>query len=105
MADYPEHDKLLAIQDQSQAIGEFVDWLSFKGIWLMHYPLRNALCDECEDDEELREYCIEHHWLRTRNEAFAIDTPIERLLAEFFQIDYEALMDEKDAMLRALRNA
>jgi hypothetical protein len=27
MSDYPEHDKLRAIHEQSQAIGEFLDWL------------------------------------------------------------------------------
>lgn len=35
MSDYPEHAKLSAISDQSQAIGEFADWLGSKRIHLM----------------------------------------------------------------------
>lgn len=31
MSDYPEHDKLSAISDQSQVIGEFTDWAMGKG--------------------------------------------------------------------------
>lgn len=27
MSDYPEHDKLRAVVVESQAIGEFIDWL------------------------------------------------------------------------------
>ena len=34
MSDYPEHDKLRAIADQTQAIGEFIEWLEGKGIFL-----------------------------------------------------------------------
>jgi hypothetical protein len=37
MSDYPEHDKLRAIADQTQAIGEFVEWLEGKGIFLARY--------------------------------------------------------------------
>lgn len=34
---YPEHDKLATVADQTQAIGEFVEWLEGKGIFLARY--------------------------------------------------------------------
>lgn len=36
MSKYPEHDKLAAIQDQTQAIGEFLEWCADEeGVYLM----------------------------------------------------------------------
>jgi hypothetical protein len=37
MSDYPEHDKLSKIQEQTQAIGEFLEWLTSQGIHLMRW--------------------------------------------------------------------
>jgi hypothetical protein len=34
---YPEHEKLRAVADQTQAIGEFTEWLESKGIFLARY--------------------------------------------------------------------
>jgi len=50
MSDYPEHDKMSAIVDQSQAIGEFLDWLATRGISLMTW--REDLTDERLVDPE-----------------------------------------------------
>lgn len=35
MGDYPEHDKQAEVIEQTQAIGEFLDWLSGQGVQLM----------------------------------------------------------------------
>jgi hypothetical protein len=37
MTDYPEHDKLTKVNDQTQAIGEFLTWASNQGYWLMSH--------------------------------------------------------------------
>lgn len=38
MTDYPEHEKLRRISDQSQAIGEFLDWLTHeRGVELQEF--------------------------------------------------------------------
>ena len=37
MVTYPEHEKMEAIMNESQRIGEFVDWLQEKGIFLCMY--------------------------------------------------------------------
>lgn len=73
---YPEHAKLKAIVDKSQVIGEFMDWLSDKGIHLAEWG---------------------------KHELFSINTPIRDLLAEFFGIDQKKLDAEKDAMLEEQR--
>ena len=74
MSHYPEHDKLKAVKDKSQAIGEFLEWLhDDRGMVL------------AERDE--------------RNDLFISPLSIRALLAEFFEIDEQRLDDEKRAML------
>lgn len=78
---YPEHEKLKEIQDQSQACGEFLEWLRSKGIFL-------AI------------------WVKNSNgweERQSVHTPTQDLLAEFFGIDRDKLEDEKVQMLNELR--
>lgn len=81
---YPEHDKLSAIADQSQAIGEFMEWLKDGArpqqprLFLAHY----VEGEEC---------------------PVPLHTPTEDLLAEYFEIDQSKLEQEKRAMLDSLR--
>lgn len=74
---YPEHEKLAAVAYQSQAIGEFLDL----GRW--------TLC-------ELREF------EDARPSFAAVD--IQAALAEFFEIDRDALEREKRDMFARLRS-
>ena len=80
---YPQHNKLHAVVDQSQAIGEFIDWLSDeKGVTLAHHE----------------------RWEGYDNPQYVpYRRSIQGLLAEFFDIDLTALDDEKRAMLDAIR--
>lgn len=80
MADeYPEHEKLEAVKDMSQAIGEFLDFgLPSMGIHL------------CEVDEET------DRW-------FPVHRSIQSILAEYFGTDQNRLDEEKRAMLEAMR--
>lgn len=75
---YPEHDKMADVHDKSQAIGEFVDWLSERGYVLA--TVQGARLVEG----------------RPRTES---------LLAKFFGIDLEVVEQEKRAMLDQLRAA
>ena len=75
---YPEHDKLRAVKDRSQACGEFLEFLGEKGLILAEYP---------EDGERL---------VPAQYRAPA-------LLAEFFDIDEDKLEEEKRKMLDTLR--
>jgi hypothetical protein len=50
MTDYPEHDKLALVKDETQAAGEFVEWLGSQGIHLMVW--REDLTDQRVTDTE-----------------------------------------------------
>lgn len=77
---YPEHEKLKAIKDTSQAIGEFLDL----GPW--------TLC----------------RWIPENSETHGSYEPvhdIQGVLAEWFGIDRQALDREKQEMLESLRGS
>lgn len=76
---YPEHEKLRAVCDQSQSQGEFIDWLSNKGIFLARYY--------------------------GNHDAGPIHEPVTSLLAEYHDIDTRKLEAEKRAMLDEIRRA
>lgn len=83
---YPEHQKLQAIKDKSQAIGEFLDWLtSVKNYRIAKWIKYNE--EDPESDSTLQPACY----------------PIERLLAEYFGINQNKLEQEKRAMLDTIR--
>jgi len=75
---YPEHERLKSVHPESQTIGEFLDWLqNEKGITLATY----------EDD-----YYEGHILMPVRK-------PIDRWLAEYFDIDLDLIEREKRLML------
>jgi hypothetical protein len=77
--DYPEHEKLRSLNGTNQVIGEFIDWLEDeKDIWL------------CSPDGP--------------SSFWPCHTPIQDLMAEFFDIDQDKLEEEKLAMLELLRS-
>lgn len=79
----PMCDRVRAVQDKSQALGAFLEWLAQNGIVLAAYQRVHGGLSE--DDLQL------HH------------ESIESLLARYFEIDLEAVEAEKRAMLDALR--
>ena len=79
---YPEHDKLNKVAEESQTIGEFIEHLQQKGIHLSQYV-------EIEGFSEKR--------------LMVISTPIESLLADFFDIDLRKIEQEKREILENLR--
>jgi hypothetical protein len=85
VSDYPEHGKLQAIQRESQAIGEFVDWLGTQGIMLGHHV-------QFEDYGTGRTFVP---W----------GGDLQDLLAQHFEIDRDKLEAEKRAMLAMIRGA
>lgn len=97
MSAYPEHDRMRAISDQSQTVGEFVEWLSSdKRIRLATYP--DCISDTADH------VCGAGDCVKSQH-LYTVDTPIEKLLAEFFDIDLDTIEAEKRAMLDSLRAA
>lgn len=75
MKEYPEHEKLEKIQDKSQVVGEFLDWLLMNG------------------------------WSIVTTNPAMVHKTIEEHLAEFFKIDLKKLNEEKEQMLAEIREA
>lgn len=88
----PEHDKLTKVSGDSQAIGQFIEWLrgSKKIIFC-------KLQDERIYRESIEEYQDEYYAPTTLN--------IQDILAEYFEIDLEKLEKEKRKILDNIRKA
>lgn len=77
MRTYPEHDRLSAVREQSQAIGEFLEWLFDKG------------------------YCIA---TRLDDGRFVpVAWSIKKSLEKFFSIDPDKIEAEKRRILAEIR--
>lgn len=74
---YPEHEKLHAVKEKSQAIGEFIEWLLGQKAFTLA---------KWREDELMPEHIN-----------------IEELLAEYFSINLGKLEQEKQAMLEDFR--
>lgn len=82
MSEYPEHEKLAAISDKSQAIGEFLDWLFNTA----KYSLSKVQSMPSGETKNVP------HW-----------PSIENLLGQYFHIDQDRINAEKEKMLAKLR--
>jgi hypothetical protein len=119
VAEYPEHAKLAAVSDRSQAIGEFLDWLGAQGVHLQRWgPVPDErLCPvfDCVDgrlrsasgrDKGECGRCGGTGWAPEDREAWHADgRSIQALLADYFGIDQARLEREKRTMLDELRHA
>lgn len=82
-SDHPEHDKLATVKDASQAIGEFID-----------YGLPRMGLVICEEPGTRRNRSLR---------PVPTSRSIQSMLADWFDIDEQALEAEKRAMLAALQ--
>lgn len=81
-SEYPEHDKLQAISNTSQAIYDFLEDIQNKGVMLGRYV-------------EIEGY---------REAQFQpLGAPVDKLLAEHFDIDLNKIEAEKRRMIDAMR--
>lgn len=93
MNEYPEHEKLNKVKDQSQAIGEFLEWLNVeKKYQVCQYV--DAI-GESDEDGDVVQFPVKGY--------LPIMERAEQLLAEFFAIDLDKLEEEKVKMLGFMR--
>lgn len=85
--DYPEHEKLTAIQDKSQLLGEFLEWARSNDYDFCHRTIQ-----EEGTPWERVEYRPSHK-------------AVDKILAEFYEIDLKVLEEEKRQMLAAIRQS
>jgi len=76
-----ELDRMLAVTNESQAIGGFLDWLFDQG------------------------FCIAGYDPDLGDELFRESRSIEQWLADYYDIDLEEVERERRAFLKALRDA
>jgi hypothetical protein len=75
----PESNKLLAVADISQKIGEFLEWLSGEQGYILA------------------------EWDENGDKLFPINPDINMLLAEYFNIDMNKVEEERKELLRAIQ--
>jgi hypothetical protein len=87
--------KMQSVKTQSQAIGEFIEWLA----------TRYTICERHEHDENDCRGVSGYRICGFREgEFFPATIQIERLLAEFFEINLDEADREKRAILEALQS-
>ena len=93
----PELDKLHAVHEKSQACGEFVEWLGTEKRIVLAMPHTHT------------SYCRDEHWHLNcdvhSGELVGVHVGINKLLAEFFEIDLDKVEAEKCALLDEIRKA
>ena len=102
MPETPELEKVQKVKEQSQKIGEFLEWLQQEqGVVFARWDLNHQHTDDC---------CAEngvHICGRYRGDDALLPAPLvtEQILAEFFGIDLKKCEQEKVALLEAVRAA
>jgi len=86
--EYPEHEKMKSVKDDSHKLGEFIEWMHLKE-W--------GICTQVEGHGEGYEW-IPSCWVQIPNK-------IEAILSEYFEIDLKILEEEKREMLRKMRKS
>jgi len=76
---YPEHEKLKNVKNESETIGQFLEWQKTKNR------------DLCTFDSRFDEFTPTFHG------------SIEKILGEYFEIDLQKLEKEKLQMIKELR--
>ena len=82
----PECEKLLAVSEKSNEIGEFLDWMFRE----TDYVLAKWCEEECEDGQDYYRVHLS-------------DGMINDILAEFFHIDLDKVEQERKALLEWVR--
>lgn len=102
----PELNKLTAISEKSNAIGDFVSvFLREKGVVLGQVHKHSEKCSgwlESQTKRRPEKWLDENCGVRD-GEIIPFHYNMEKLLAEFYDIDLNRVEDERRAVLEALR--
>ena len=109
---YPEHEKLQAIVDKSQCLGEFLEWLEEGNLRKDIGPVCLAFRPNITEKPVYKQgefLEIDHYepipekdWERS-SQLSVVPIRREVILARFFDIDLQKLDAEKEAMLAVCR--
>lgn len=88
----PELDKMLKVKNESQAIGEFIESLREKGLYICREVDKEYGLTTVDDNGDDYSTYVEN------------TTSIEELLADFFGIDLKKCEEERQAILNSLQS-
>lgn len=88
----PELNRMKAVQSQSQAIGAFIEWLGNNKLTICQHDDGNWHYTETGEKDYRN---LEGYYPDRRN--------IERILADYFEIDLDKVEKEKSALLDDFR--
>jgi hypothetical protein len=100
---YPEHEKLHKVKDESQTIGYFLEWFFTE---YDIYP-KNVVGEYMEEAEKFKEFAEAlaggEFDIAYPMRVLGGDRSFNEILARRYGIDYDELMAEKDRILEAFR--
>jgi hypothetical protein len=102
----PELDKMKAVKDKSQAVGDFIDWLrSEKKVQFGAPHVHGPTCKGWDAERErYKPHGFDDRCECATGEFIPFNFTPERLLAEFFEIDLTKVENERRAILDHIRN-
>lgn len=102
----PELNKMLAVREKSQAIGEFLDvFLCEKGVQLGKPHVHNERCAGWDKDRGKYNPGADDRCCFSVGEFETFHYSLEKLLGEFFKINLAKCENERRAILDHLRHA
>ena len=100
----PELDKMKAVKEKSQAIGEFLDWLmQEKKVQLGNPHEHGPTCRGWDDGRDKYSPRGTDRCECVTGEFIPLHISMEKLLAEFFDIDLVKVENERRAILDYIR--
>lgn len=100
----PELNKMHAVKEKSQAIGEFLDvFLREKGVQLGSPHIHNEKCVGWDEHRNRYNPSIRNRCELHEGEFMPFHYSIENLLAEFFEIDLKVVERERRAILKFIQ--
>lgn len=94
MSEYPEHDKLMALNGENQTLGLFLEWLQQRVVFADYHEHTDWCYDEWEDAPNCE---------LSEGTPYPVHRSIQDWLAEYYGIDQNKLEDEKRQMLEVIR--
>jgi RNA polymerase-binding transcription factor DksA len=106
---YPEHEKLKAVQHNTQLFKDILDWLGEQGIHLAKFAEDPEALnrDDFEDEDDYQSAYDDRETMKhlsdTYGAMFSVRENTDKMIARWADIDLKVLEDEKQHMLDVQR--
>ena len=99
---YPECEKLAAVSEDSNKIGAFLDWMRNEKELVIGRRHSVEVLHEIEQQEDPDGYGTDYGDLE--EVIMPVSVRIEKMLADYYDIDLDKVEDERRAMLDEIKN-